>query len=66
MLRGLLFPVQESPALPWAAERDEGLGILTPVGETLQYNYSPVCGSPTQELRDLIISLVHTLLYISL
>ena len=35
-----------------------GLRMLTPV-EPLQYNYSPVCGLPTQGGWDLIISPVH-------
>ena len=34
---------------PRAGEPDVGLRTLTPVGETLQYNYSSVCGSPTRE-----------------
>ena len=28
-------------------EEPDGLRTLTPVGEPLQYNYFPVCGSPT-------------------
>ena len=44
MLWGLLFLVQD----PWAGEPDVGLRSLTPVGEPLYYNYSPIHGSPTQ------------------
>lgn len=36
-----------------------GLRTLTPVGKLLQYNYSPVCGLPTQGLWDLIVSQVY-------
>ena len=43
MLWGLLFPVLD----PWAEEHDVRIRTLTPVGEPLQYNYFPVCGSPT-------------------
>ena len=32
---------------PRAGEPDVGLSGLTPVGEPLRSNYSPVCGSPT-------------------
>ena len=35
-----------------------GLRTLTPVGEPLPYNYSPVCGSPTWGVWNLIISQV--------
>ena len=35
-----------------------GLRALTPVGQPLQYNYSPICGSPTQQVWDLITSQV--------
>ena len=40
---------------PQVGEPDMGLRTLTPVGELLQYNYSPVCGSPTWRVWDLII-----------
>ena len=43
MLWGLVFLVLDS----WAAEPDVGPRTLTPVGEPLQYNDSPVCGLPT-------------------
>ena len=43
MLWELLFPKTD----PQAGEPDMGLRTLTPVGEPLQYNYSPVWGSPT-------------------
>lgn len=43
ILWGLIFLVPD----PWAGEPDVGLRTLTPVGEPLQCNYSPVCGSPT-------------------
>lgn len=36
------------------------LKMITSVGELLQYNYCPVCGSPTQWILDLIISQMHT------
>ena len=45
MLWGLVFLVQD----PWAGTPDVGLRPLTLVGEPLQWNYSPVCGSPTRE-----------------
>ena len=44
MLWGLVLLMQD----PWVAEPYVGLRILTPVGEPLQCNYTPVCGSPTQ------------------
>lgn len=50
MLWGLIFLVQD----PWAGEPDVGLRTLTPVGEPLQYNYCPVCGSPNCGVQDLI------------
>ena len=37
---GLVFLGQES----WAGESDMGLRTLSPVGKSLQYNYSPVVG----------------------
>ena len=51
MLWGLL-PLMPDPQ---AGEPDMGLRTLTPVGELLQYNYSPVCGLPTQRLWALFI-----------
>ena len=45
MFWGLVFLVQDS----WAGEPDMGLRPLTPLGEPLQCNYPPVCGSPTWE-----------------
>ena len=51
LLWGLFLPVPDS----WAGERGMGLRALTPMGELLQYNYSPVCGSPTWVGWDLII-----------
>ena len=39
-----------------AGEPDVGLRTLTPVGELLWYNYFQVCGSPTWQLWDLILS----------
>ena len=44
MLWGFIFPVQD----PWTGEFDMGLRTLTPMGNPLQYNCSPVCGLPTQ------------------
>ena len=41
---------------PQAGEPIIGLRTLTPVGEPLQYNYSPVCGFPTLGIRNLIVS----------
>ena len=46
-----LFLMQE----PHAGEPDMGLRTLTPVGEPLQYNYSPIRGLPTWGVWDLII-----------
>ena len=44
---------------PWAGEPDVGLRPLTPVGEPLQYNYSPICGSPhLGRVSDSIVSRV--------
>ena len=43
MLWGLVFLAQD----PQTGEPGVGLRSLTPVGEPLQCNYSPVCGSPT-------------------
>ena len=40
---------------PQVGEPDMGLRTLTPMGGLLQYNYSPVCGSPTWRVWDLII-----------
>ena len=40
---------------PQTREPDVGLRTLTLVGEPLQYNYFPVCGSPTWWLWDLIV-----------
>lgn len=39
---------------PWVGEPDVGLRFLTPVGEPLQYNDSPACGSPTLRVWDLM------------
>ena len=47
MLWGLIFPVLD----PRAGEPDVALNTLTPVGETLQYNYSPVCWSPSWGMK---------------
>ena len=44
---------------PQTVEPDVGLRTLTPVGELLQYNCFPVCGSPTQWVWDLIVSQMH-------
>ena len=38
---------------PQTGEPDVGLRALTPVGESLQYNYFPVCRSPTQRVCNL-------------
>ena len=46
MLWALIFPVQDC----YAGEPEVGLRPLTPLGEPLQYNYSPVCGSPTMDM----------------
>ena len=40
---GLIFPAQNA----LAGEPEVGLRPLAPLGEPLQCNYSPVCGSPT-------------------
>ena len=40
----------------WTPRHSVELRALTPVGKLLWYNYSPVCGSPTQVVWDLIIS----------
>ena len=50
------FPWCRSPGLGSLAV---GLRTLTPGGEPLQYNYSPVCGSPTPGVWDLITSRVY-------
>ena len=39
---------------PQVGKPDLGLRIFTPVGGLLWYNFSPLCESPTQQLRDLI------------
>ena len=39
---------------PQAGEPDTGLQIFLRVGELLWYYCSPVCGSPTQQIWDLI------------
>ena len=44
VLWGLVFPVQDLQA----GEPDVRLRPFTPLRESLQCNYSPVCGSPTQ------------------
>ena len=44
---------------PQARQPDVGLRTLSPVGEPLQYNYFPVCGSPTQWVWDLSILQKH-------
>ena len=36
-------------------ERDLGLRTLTPMGESLQYNYFSICELPTQKVWNLII-----------
>ena len=51
MLWGLLLPMPD----PSAGEPNVRLRALSPVGDLLQYNYSPVCGSPSQVVWDLII-----------
>ena len=43
MLWGILLLIPD----PQDGEPDVGLRTLTPVGELLQYNCSPVCGLPT-------------------
>ena len=55
MLWGLVFTVLD----PWAGGPDMGLRILIPVGEPLQYSYSPVFGLPTWRVWDLTMSRVH-------
>ena len=52
MLWGFLLPIPD----PQAGEGDMGLRTLTLVGEPLWYNYFPVCGLPTQNVWDLIMS----------
>ena len=48
------FPV---PLLgPQAGKPDMGIWTFTTVGELLWYYYSPVCGSPTLQIWDLILS----------
>ena len=37
---------------PQVGKADMGLRTFTPVGELLWYKCSPVCESPTQQLRD--------------
>ena len=52
MLWGLIFLVQD----PWAGEPDMRLRTLTPMGEPLYYNYSPLCGLPRGMGLDYIMS----------
>ena len=52
MLWGFLLRMPD----PQAGDPDMGLRTLTLVGKPLQYNYFPVCGSPTQWVWDLIMS----------
>ena len=42
-----------------AGKPDKGFRILTPMGESLWYNYFLVCGLATQWVSDLIISRMH-------
>ena len=49
---GAPLPSTRSPG--WGANMK--LRTLTPVGKPLHYNHSPVCGSPTPGVWDLIIS----------
>ena len=51
VLWGLPLPMPD----PQSGEPDVRLRALTPVGELLQYNYFPVCGSPTWWVWDLFI-----------
>ena len=53
--RGVLLPIPG----PQAGEPDMGLRSLTPVGEPLQYSCFPVCGLPTRQVWDLLISQKH-------
>ena len=41
---------------PQAGKPDVGFWTFTTVGELLWYYYSPVCGSPTLQIWDLILS----------
>ena len=42
-----------------AGKPDVGFRAFTPVRELLSYKYSPVCGSPTWTVWNLIVSRVH-------
>ena len=44
---------------PHVGKPDVGLRTFTPVGGLLWYKCSPVCESPTQQLWDLILLLLH-------
>ena len=52
ILWGLLLQFPD----PQAGYPDMGLRTFTPVGELLWYNYFPVCGSPTWQVCNLILS----------
>ena len=49
---------------PRTGEPERGLRTLTPLGEPLQYNYSPVCRSPIWRVWDLIISWKYACYYL--
>ena len=57
----LAFEVWFSGPLPdpQIGKPDVGLRTFTPVGGLLWYNCCPVCESPTQQLRDLILLWLH-------
>ena len=55
---GASHPLSDSKAWKPAV----GLRTFTPVGELLWYNYFPVCGLPTWQVRDLILSWLYPLL----
>ena len=43
---------------PQAGESDVELRTFTPAGDPLQYNYCPVCGSPTQYVSFVVVLVV--------
>ena len=55
ILWDLLLPLPD----PQAGEPDVGLSTFAPVGELLWYNYFPVCGLPTWQVWDMILSWLH-------
>lgn len=55
MLLGILLLMSD----PQVGKPDMGLITLTPVRKPLQYNYFPICGSPTQQVWDLLMQQNH-------